>query len=97
MYRIILSLFLLVSITTFSQDSIPKQIDSISAIDTINSTIPAADQYQSYQSNERTFNTIVEYQRQSTRKKKQQAYLYIGLGVFFLLILVISIVRRRKK
>lgn len=97
MYRILFSLLFLISVNTFGQDSITIKKDSIPVEDSINATIPQQNNYQDYQSNERTFNTIVEYQRQATRKKKKQAFLYIGLGVFFLLILVISIVRRRKK
>lgn len=40
---------------------------------------------------------FVQYQRQQKARQKKQAMLYIGIGIFFLIILVVGLRRRIKK
>ncbi len=48
-------------------------------------------------SNQQNFNFIQELHRQQTAKKKRQMMIYFGLGIFFLVVLIVGLRRRRKK
>jgi len=49
------------------------------------------------QYNERNVQSILNWQRESNAKKKRKAYLYIGMGVLFLGVLVFGLLRKRKQ
>jgi len=46
---------------------------------------------------ERGINALVQMQKERNEKQKRQAYIRIGLGLLFLVVLVVGLLRRRKK
>lgn len=46
---------------------------------------------------DRNLKALVQMQKERENKQKKQAYIRIGLGVLFLSVLVVGIMRRRRK
>jgi hypothetical protein len=46
--------------------------------------------------NNNNYKAIIELQQRNREKQKKAAYIRIGIGIFFLLLLVYSLVRRKK-
>lgn len=46
---------------------------------------------------ERGINALVQMQKERNENQKRQAYIRIGLGLLFLVVLVVGLLRRRKK
>ena len=47
--------------------------------------------------NEQSLNSFMKEIRERDRKEKQQMYLRFGLGLLFLVVLIIGLLRRRKR
>ena len=39
---------------------------------------------------------LLRYQKEQKAKQRKQAFLYIGLGIFFLIVLIVGVLRRTK-
>ena len=50
-----------------------------------------------FQENEKNLNSLMNEIRERDRKEKQQMYLRFGLGLLFLDVLIIGLLRRRKR
>ena len=84
-----------------AQDSI-SPINKDSAMNTMTSTDSLAKKQQdeisenSLKHNEQNLNVLMKEIRERDRKEKQQMYLRFGLGLLFLVVLIIGLLRRRK-
>ena len=83
---ILLSILLMVQLSCLAQDTLPKNDSAGLASITKKSAQP-------YKQN---FDYFLEVQRKNRAKQKQQALLYMGMGVVFFAVLVVSVVRRRR-
>jgi len=94
------SIFVAILFTGFffssaAQDSIPPQLTD-SAIATYispDSQIKAENMEQM----NRNLNRFVQEMKERDKKAKRNAFIRIGIGIFFLVILVIGLVRKKKK
>ena len=50
-----------------------------------------------FQENEKNLNSLMNEIRDRDRKERQQMYLRFGLGLLFLVVLIIGLLRRRKR
>ena len=101
MYKLILAIALCISPVCFSQDSSnAKQQDTSATAKALNETQRFLDSMKNADSNKdvtQGLNNLMEYQKEQRAKQKKQAYLYIGLGIFFLIVLIVGFMRRSKK
>gem|GEM_PF-5185187 len=89
----------MLALNAFSQDSThPTAVDSL-RIDTIAGKGQKIAMELPVDNSEmdRNMRYIQSIQRKQKEKQKKQAMLYLGMGFFFLAVLVVSIVRRRRK
>ena len=102
MSRLLLTLSLFISCVAFSQDStdaILRRSDSMQ--EEIRKSEAYADSIRSKEDIDRmtsnSVKTFVRYQQEHREKQKKKAMLYIGIGVFFLIVLIIGLRRRIRK
>ncbi|MBB1282874.1 hypothetical protein HRH25_00690 [Flavisolibacter sp. BT320] len=105
--RLILSLSLFFSQTAFTQstESLAKRIDSNArAIDQSAKEIQRWKDslekeriYRNLEQHGQPLNDFLQEMREAEEKRKRNVYIRIGLGVLFLLILLIGFIRRRRK
>ena len=101
MNKFLLAIALLFSTVSFSQDT----SNHVKWEDT-SATKKALDDAQRFLDSMKTANTykesiqgldnLIRYQKEQRAKQRKQAFLYIGLGIFFLVVLIVSILRRTK-
>jgi hypothetical protein len=103
MRKVFLAASLFVRIISFSQDTLPATThpeDTSSFKRTLDNAQHFIDSMKSDQVSkdiQRGLDNLVRYQNEQRAKQKKQAFLYIGLGLFFLAIFIIGIRRRSKK
>jgi uncharacterized protein YxeA len=92
---------LLISVMVSSQDTIPPfRSDSVS--DTIKQTDSLFKKQQdenlqrSPEQNNQNSDAFLKEQKERDKKQKQQIYLRIAMGIFFLILLIAGLLRRRK-
>ena len=90
-------------------DKMQKQIDSsMKELDSMNARInegykntmhsmDSINNHLQQEQNERNLNSFMEMQRENDAKAKKAMWLRLGLGVFFLGVLVFGLMRKRKK
>ncbi len=103
MRAIILSGMLLcgISVAAQSTDTSIHMPDSITAIaekrmDSITRAIKTRDSIAQQQQFDRNVNNIMELQKENRSKQKKAAMVRIAIGVGFLIILIIGLMRRKK-
>lgn len=102
MYKFLLALSLLVSGITFSQDT-PGTL--LRRTDSLNKAIEKSIRYSDSIRNKeeidrmtaRSVDWMVNYQKQKKEKQRKQAIMYIVMGVVFLAVLIVGLIRRSKK
>jgi hypothetical protein len=103
MHKVLLTVLLLISSAAYSQDTINKKIERADTSATKKGSDNAqrySDSLKSAQTNSdpmQGINNLVRYQDEQNAKKKKQAFLYLGLGIFFLVVLIVGLRRRVKK
>jgi hypothetical protein len=94
MSRLLLALSLFICTSVFSQDSTrPLQQDTASA----EHHLTKEQKEEIDRMTNRSVEFFTTYQKQQKEKQKKKAMLYIGMGVFFLVVLVVGLRRRAKK
>ncbi len=96
MYKLSLALALAFPLITFSQDSISPagQPDSSNYVSSYADSIQKED---IKRMSERSANYFANLLRERRVREKKQAILYIAMGVFFLAVLIVGLLRKRKK
>ena len=102
MYKIFLVIAMLVSPACFSQDSSGqvKWEDTSATKKALESTQRFIDSMKNASMNNESMqglDNLLRYQKEQRDKQRKQALIYIGLGIFFLIILVFGMLRRRAK
>jgi hypothetical protein len=103
MYKVLLTVSLLISSASYCQDTINKTVEQADtsatkkAMDNVQHFIDSMKSAQMNSDAMQGINNLVRYQNEQNAKKKRQAYIYLGLGVFFLLVLIVGLRRRVKK
>lgn len=102
MYKIFLLIAMLISPVCFSQDS-SGQVrweDTSATKKALESTQRFIDSMKNASMNNESMqglDNLLRYQKEQRDKQRKQAFIYIGLGVFFLVILIVGLLRRRAK
>ena len=101
MYKFLLAISLLLGSITFSQDSTStvRWEDTSAtkkALDNAQHFLDSMKNAEFYKQTTQGLNNFLQYQKEQKTKQKKKAILYIGLGVFFLAIMIIGLVRRSK-
>ena len=101
MYKLLLAVALFISPICFSQDSSnnTQQQDTSATAKALNDTQRFLDSMKNADMNRdavQGLNNLMEYQKEQRAKQRKQAFLYIGLGIFFLIILIVGLMRRSK-
>jgi hypothetical protein len=100
MYKFFLAIALFSSFVCFSQDSSNiRSQDTSATAKAIYNTQRFLDSLKAANENRdamQGLNNLLQYQKEQRAKQKKQAFLYIGLGIFFLIILIVGIMRRSK-
>jgi hypothetical protein len=100
MYKFLLAIALFISPICFSQDTDTVKLQDTSAtakalydsqrfLDSMKSANENRDITQG-------LNNLMQYQKEQRAKQKKQAFIYIGLGIFFLIVLIVGLMRRKK-
>ena len=108
MKRNFLLFFLLVTVTALAQpgpdtgkerflkaDTI--QLKNVKLQDSLDAVLKTADSIQPVVIDEKNIITLVQTQEKLNKRKKQGAFIRIAIGIFFLVILVIGLRRKRKQ
>lgn len=101
MYKFLLAAALFISPACFSQDSsnhVQAQ-DSPATMRVLNDTQRFLDSMKAANENNNAMqglNNLLQYQKEQNAKRRRQAYLYIGLGIFFLIVLIVGFMRRSR-
>ena len=100
MYRSLLALALFISPVCFSQDSTNNvKQDTSATAKALYDTQRFLDSMKAANQNRdavQGLNNLLEYQKEQRARQKKQAFLYIGLGIFFLIVLIVGLMRRKK-
>ena len=101
MYKFLLAAALLISSVCFSQDSSnnTRLQDTSSTAKVLNDTQRFLDSMKAANENRdvtQGLNNLMQYQNEQRAKQKKQAFLYIGLGIFLLVVMIIGFMRRSK-
>lgn len=99
---LLITFLFLISAASFSQDTnkaIQLQDTSATkkALDNAQHFLDSLNQATTYKDVSQGIDNLVIYQNERRAKQKKQAFLYIGLGLFFLVILIVGLRRRVKK
>ncbi|SRR5258705_8968549 len=102
MSRLLMILLLFISSVSFSQDPVDTMLRrSDSLRGEIRKSEAYTDSMRRKEDIDRmtsnSVNAFVRYQKEQKEKERKKAILYIGLGVFFLVVLVVGLRRRTKK
>jgi hypothetical protein len=102
MTRLLLAIFLFISSVGFSQDTldnIVRRSDSLREEtrkrEAYSDSVRRKEEIDRMTS--RSVDYFVNYQKQQRERQKKQAMLYIGIGIFFLIVLIVGLRRRIKK
>ena len=101
MYKFLLAAALFASPVCFSQDSsnTVKQEDTSAMKKTLEATQRFIDSMKTaneYKEPMQGLNNLLQYQKEERAKQRKKAFLYIGLGIFFLVVMIIGFMRRSK-
>ena len=100
MYKLLLAAALFISPVCFSQDSgNVRQEDTSATQKAIESTQHFLDSIKtanSYKEISQGLDNLMRYQKDQRDQQRRKAFLYIGLGLFFLVVFVVGIMRRTK-
>lgn len=101
MKEFLLAIALLFSISGFSQDT-PNHVkweDTSATKKVLEETQRFLDSMKTanmYKESTQGLDNLLRYQKEQREKQRKRALLYIGLGIFFLVVLLVSIFRRTK-
>src|SRR5689334_7135704 len=99
MYKFLLGIALFISPICFSQDSNPKLSDTSATTKALYDSQRFLDSMKTANENRditQGLNNLMQYQKEQRAKQKKQAFIYIGLGIFFLIVLIVGLMRRKK-
>ena len=102
MYRILLAVLLFISPLSFSQDTMSKAIREDTsatkkALDNAQHFLDSMKTAEQYKDVEQGLDNLARYHKEQQAKQRRQAMLYIGLGIFFIFVLIIGLRRRVKE
>ncbi|MEI9945929.1 MAG: hypothetical protein WDN26_17120 [Chitinophagaceae bacterium] len=101
MRKLLLILTLLISSVTFSQDTPAVRFEDTTALkrslDDAQHFLDSMKHAEASREAAQGLQNLLRYQDEQNAKKKKQAFLYLGLGIFFLVVLIVGLRRRRKK
>ena len=100
MYKFLLAIALLIPPICFSQDSNNVRSQDTSATEkALYDTQRFLDSIKAANENRdamQGLNNLLEYQKEQRAKQRKQAFIYIVLGIFFLIVLIVGLMRRSK-
>jgi hypothetical protein len=96
MYKVFLAMTLFISALGFSQDSINHTTQQDTSMG-MNSYYDSLQKEDKKRMNERSVNYFAQLSKERAAQQRKQAILYIAMGLFFLIVLVIGLRRRVKK
>jgi hypothetical protein len=101
MYKLLLAAALFISPICFSQDSsnhVRWEDTSATkkALDDTQRFLDSIKTANMYKESMQGLNYLLQYQKEQRAKQRKQAFLYIGLGIFFLVVLIVGVMRRTK-
>ena len=98
MRKLLLAIMLLTSAVSFSQDTIrkpvPQDTSASSAVTTYEDSVQKEDMKRMA---ERSTDYFANLSKERQAQQRKQAIMYIAIGVFFLAVLIIGLLRKRKK
>ena len=101
MKKILLAIALFFSILSFSQDTSvqTRSGDSsatLKALQNAQHYLDSLKNAEMYNQTKQGLDNLLRYKQEQRAKQKKKAFIYIGLGVFFLIILIVGLLRRTK-
>lgn len=103
MRKLVFMLIFFNSLLAMAQDSANARDDtnSYSRQSTLNDSINKINEEKFFKEtmkqNSRNLDNFIKYQKEASNRQKRNAWIRIGLGIFFFIILVIGLNRQKKK
>lgn len=99
MRKLFFAILILYSLNTIAQDSAKVSNDTISfsASDSLDKLNKDSIFKETLERNSKNLDSFLQYQKEQKEKEQRRAMLRIGLGIFFLIVLIIGLSRRNKK